>query len=175
MEDSPSDVLLATEALQDAQIANRLHIVRDGVAAIAFLRRPAPHADAPRPDLIFLDLNLPKKDGREVLAEIKEDPALRAIPVVVLTTSKAEEDVAMSYDHHANCYITKPVDLRDFDQRRPARSSPFGSPWYASAPSGRRTGTLIALLISKVSSFPASRSHRHGAGWLLCILSCSPP
>jgi two-component system, chemotaxis family, response regulator Rcp1 len=114
VEDSPTDVLLATEALDDVNVAHHLHVVRDGVAATAFLHRLDSYAGVPRPDLIVLDLNLPKKDGREVLAEIKEDPSLRAIPVVVLTTSKAEEDLSMSYAHHANCYITKPFDFERF-------------------------------------------------------------
>ena len=111
VEDSATDVLLAKEALDDAKIPNHLHVVREGVAATAFLHRVDSYADAPRPDLILLDLNLPKKDGREVLAEIKEDPSLRAIPVVVLTISKAEEDLSSSYAHRANCYITKPFDF----------------------------------------------------------------
>lgn len=114
VEDSPTDVLLAMEALDDAKIANNLHVVRDGVAAIEFLQRFGSFADVPRPDLILLDLNLPKKDGREVLAEIKEDPSLRLIPVVVLTTSKADEDVTISYAHRANCFVTKPLDFERF-------------------------------------------------------------
>lgn len=114
VEDSPTDVLLATEALQHAKLINNLHVVRDGVDALAFLERKGPYTDAPRPDLILLDLNLPRKDGREVLAEIKINPALKHIPVVVLTTSKADEDVLEAYGHHANCYITKPVDFAQF-------------------------------------------------------------
>ncbi len=114
VEDSPADVDLTREALEDAKVSNNLHVVADGVEALAFLRREGPYAEAPRPDLILLDLNLPKKDGREVLAEIKADPALRRIPVVVLTTSEAEQDIVRSYDLHANCYITKPVDLDAF-------------------------------------------------------------
>ena len=114
VEDSPTDVLLATEALQHAKLINNLHVVKDGVAALEFLERKGPHASAPRPDLILLDLNLPRKDGRQVLAEIKADPVLKHIPVVVLTTSKAEEDVLEAYGHHANCYITKPVDFAQF-------------------------------------------------------------
>jgi two-component system, chemotaxis family, response regulator Rcp1 len=116
VEDSPTDVLLATEALEEANVANNLHVVRDGVAATAFLHSGEPYAGAPRPDLILLDLNLPRKDGRELLAEIKADPRLREIPVVVLTTSKADEDVVKSYMNHANCYITKPVDFEYFAQ-----------------------------------------------------------
>ena len=111
VEDSPGDVLLTRETLKDAKVLNHLSVVGDGEEAMAFLRRDAPHTDAPRPELILLDLNLPKKDGREVLAEIKGDSQLRRIPVVVLTTSAAEQDIAKSYDLHANCYITKPVDL----------------------------------------------------------------
>ena len=114
VEDSPTDVLLATEALQQAKLINNLHVARDGVEAIEFLERRGPHANAPRPDLILLDLNLPRKDGRQVLAEIKASAVLKQIPVVVLTTSKAEEDVLESYGHHANCYITKPVDFDQF-------------------------------------------------------------
>jgi two-component system, chemotaxis family, response regulator Rcp1 len=114
VEDSPSDVDLTKEALGEAKVLNHLHVVGDGVAALSFLRREGPYASAPAPDLILLDLNLPKKDGREVLAEIKADPALRRIPVVILTTSQADEDILQSYDLHANCYVTKPVDLDQF-------------------------------------------------------------
>jgi CheY-like chemotaxis protein len=102
------------EALKEGKVSNRLSVAYDGVEALAFLRREGKYAEAPRPDLILLDLNLPRKDGREVLAEIKKDESLRRIPVVVLTTSKAEEDVLRSYDLHASCYITKPVDLDQF-------------------------------------------------------------
>lgn len=116
VEDSPGDIRLTREALRDTKIANHLHIVNDGEAAMAFLRRQPPYENAPVPDLVLLDLNLPKKDGREVLAEVKGDPALRRIPVVVLTTSQAEQDIARSYDLHANCYVTKPVDLDQFVQ-----------------------------------------------------------
>lgn len=114
VEDNPGDVRLTIEALKEGKVRNNLSVVKDGVEALAFLRREGPFAGATRPDLILLDLNLPKKDGREVLAEIKEDGALRRIPVVVLTTSKAEEDILRTYDLHANCYITKPVDLEQF-------------------------------------------------------------
>ena len=114
VEDSPGDVRLTQEVFKDAKIANRLHVATDGVEALAFLRRQAPFEDAPRPDLILLDLNLPKMDGREVLEEIKQDSALQRIPVVVLTTSSAERDVLKCYDNHANCYITKPIDLDQF-------------------------------------------------------------
>jgi len=114
VEDSPADVRLTQEALREARVMNTLHVARDGVAALAFLRRQGPHAACPRPHLILLDLNLPKKDGREVLAEIKQDHDLKRIPVVVLTTSKAEEDILRSYDLHANAYVTKPVDLTRF-------------------------------------------------------------
>lgn len=114
IEDSPTDVLITQEALEQAKVLNRLHIVEDGVAALSFLRREEEYANVPRPDLILLDLNLPKKDGREVLAEIKTDPKLKMIPVVVLTTSKAEEDILRAYGLHANCYITKPVDFPQF-------------------------------------------------------------
>ncbi|MDD5560245.1 response regulator [Candidatus Methylomirabilis sp.] len=114
VEDNPADVRLTQEALKDGKLLNSLSIVGDGVEAIAFLRRQGKYADAPRPDLILLDLNLPKKDGREVLAEIKTDETLKSIPVVVLTVSKAEEDILKTYKLHANCYITKPVDLDQF-------------------------------------------------------------
>ena len=114
IEDSPTDALLVQEALDHAKVLNRLHVVEDGVAAMAFLRRQGPYADAPRPGLILLDLNLPKKDGREVLAEIKADENLKIIPIVVLTTSKAEEDVFKAYGLYANCYITKPMDFSRF-------------------------------------------------------------
>jgi CheY-like chemotaxis protein len=114
VEDNAADVRLTREALKDAKVRNRLHVAADGVEAMAFLRREGRHADAPRPDLVLLDLNLPKKDGREVLEEIKEDPELQNIPVVILTTSQAEEDVLRSYQLHANAYVTKPVDLERF-------------------------------------------------------------
>jgi CheY-like chemotaxis protein len=116
VEDSPGDVRLTQEALREGKVRNHLHVAEDGVEALAFLRREGKYVDAVRPDLILLDLNLPKKDGREVLAEIKEDPDLKCIPVVVLTTSKDEADIARTYALHANCYITKPVDLDQFLQ-----------------------------------------------------------
>ena len=114
VEDSPADVRLTREALKEAKVLNALHVVQDGIAALAFLRKQGQYAASPRPDLILLDLNLPKKDGREVLAEIKQDEDLKRIPVVVLTTSRAEEDIVRSYDLHANAYVTKPVDLAQF-------------------------------------------------------------
>ncbi len=114
VEDNVGDVELTREGLSAAKVNNNLSVVMDGVEAIAFLRREGRYADAPRPDLILLDLNLPKKDGREVLSEIKSDEALCIIPVIVLTTSKADEDIMKSYKHHANGYITKPVDFSDF-------------------------------------------------------------
>jgi len=114
VEDNPGDARLTLEALKEGKVLNHVSVVPDGVEAMAFLRRQGPYADAPRPNLILLDLNLPKKDGREVLAEIKADPDLKRIPVVILTTSQAEEDIARTYDLHANCYITKPVDLDKF-------------------------------------------------------------
>ena len=114
VEDNPGDARLTKEALKENKVRNNLSVVEDGVEAMAFLRQADEYADAPRPDLVLLDLNLPKKDGREVLAEIKEDQNLKHIPVVVLTTSKAEEDIIKSYNLHANCYITKPVDLNQF-------------------------------------------------------------
>lgn len=114
VEDSDADIRLTIEALKESKVSNRLHIVRDGEEAMEFLRRRGEYADAPFPDLILLDLNLPRKDGREVLAEIKSDHELKQIPVVILTTSKAEEDVLKAYRLHANCYVTKPVDLEQF-------------------------------------------------------------
>lgn len=114
VEDNPGDVRLTQEVLKDGRVRNNMSVVMDGVDAISFLQQTGEYADAPRPDIILLDLNLPKKDGREVLAEIKADPDLKNIPVVVLTTSSAEQDVFRSYDLHANCYITKPVDLDQF-------------------------------------------------------------
>ena len=114
VEDSPDDVILTRESLLEAKLQINLSVVGDGVKAMSFLRREGRYADAPRPDLILLDLNLTKKDGREVLAEIKSDDVLKLIPVVVLTTSQAEEDVLKAYSLHANCYITKPVDLTQF-------------------------------------------------------------
>ena len=114
VEDSPGDVRLTQEAFKDAKVHISLHVASDGAEAMAFLERKGEHSDAPRPDLILLDLNLPKKDGREVLEEIKQSPTLKSIPVVVLTTSASEEDILRSYLLHANCYITKPVDLDGF-------------------------------------------------------------
>jgi CheY-like chemotaxis protein len=116
VEDSPTDALLAQEALRGADIPHNIHLVEDGEEALAFLHGEGPYAHAPRPDLILLDLNLPKKGGQEVLAEIKTDPALKDIPVVVLTTSQDAGDVSKAYDLHANCYITKPVDFLQFTE-----------------------------------------------------------
>lgn len=114
VEDSPTDVLITREALAEVKVFNTLHVVEDGVEALAFLRREGRYAGAPRPGLIILDLNLPRKSGREVLAEIKTDPDLQVIPVVVLTTSQAEEDVVKAYGLHANCYVVKPMDFVRF-------------------------------------------------------------
>ena len=114
VDDNPGDVRLTREALKEGKVRNELHVVQDGVEALAFLRRQGNYRDAIRPDLVLLDLNLPRKNGREVLAEIKADPDLRRIPVVILTTSQAETDIVKAYDLHANCYITKPVDLDQF-------------------------------------------------------------
>jgi len=114
VEDNPGDVRLTIEALKDGKIHNHLSHVTDGEEALAFLRRQGPYAQAPRPDLILLDLNLPKKDGREVLKEIKQEKDLKRIPVVILTTSTAEKDIIKTYDLHANCYINKPVDFDQF-------------------------------------------------------------
>ncbi|AHH96287.1 response regulator [Kutzneria viridogrisea] len=114
VEDDPGDALMTREAFEHHKIRNTLHVVADGVQALQFLRREEPYADAPRPGMVLLDLNLPRKDGREVLAEIKSDETLRSIPVVVLTTSEAEEDILRSYNLHANAYVTKPVDFDRF-------------------------------------------------------------
>lgn len=114
VEDNPADVRLTLEMLGEAKIRNHVSVMTDGQAALAYLRREDEHAAAPRPDLILLDLHLPKKNGQEVLLEIKADPDLRRIPVVVLTSSKDEQDILRSYDLHANCYVTKPVDLEQF-------------------------------------------------------------
>lgn len=114
VEDDPGDVLMTQEAFEHHKIRNSLHVVSDGAEALQFVRREPPYEDMPRPGLILLDLNLPKKDGREVLAEIKADPELRTIPIVVLTTSEAEEDIVRSYSLHANAYVTKPVDFDRF-------------------------------------------------------------
>jgi chemotaxis family two-component system response regulator Rcp1 len=114
VEDSPGDVRLTREAFKDAKMHINLHVASDGAEAMAFLGREGEHANSVRPDLILLDLNLPKKDGREVLAELKQNPILKSIPVVILTTSASETDIQGSYEQHANCYITKPVDLEGF-------------------------------------------------------------
>lgn len=114
VEDNPGDARLTLEAFKEGRVLNHLTVINDGAEALEYLRREGPHADAKQPDLVLLDLNLPKKDGREVLAEVKSDARLRNIPVVVLTTSAAPEDVKKAYGEHANCYITKPVDLEQF-------------------------------------------------------------
>jgi two-component system response regulator len=114
VEDNPGDVRLTKEALKDAKVLNDIYVARDGVEAMEFMHREGSFANVPIPDLILLDLNLPRKDGREVLAEIKKDPKLKHIPIVVLTTSKADEDIIKTYNLHANAYITKPVDINRF-------------------------------------------------------------
>ena len=114
VEDDPGDVLMTQEAFADHKLANNLHVVTNGEEALLFLRKQGEYADKPTPDLVLLDLNLPRRDGREVLAEVKSDPVLRRLPVVVLTTSDAEEDVLRSYDLHANAYVQKPVDFTNF-------------------------------------------------------------
>ncbi len=114
VEDNPGDVRLTLEAFKENKLYSNMYVVGDGIEALAFLRQEGKYANAPRPGLILLDLNLPKKDGREVLAEIKGDPDLKRIPVVILTTSAAEEDILRTYNLHANCYVTKPVDLDQF-------------------------------------------------------------
>jgi two-component system, chemotaxis family, response regulator Rcp1 len=114
VEDNPGDVRLTREALKEAKVRNRLSVAGDGVEALAYLRREGAYSAAPRPDIVLLDLNLPRKDGRQVLAEVKADPELRRIPIVILTTSKAEEDILKTYDLHANCFITKPVGFDQF-------------------------------------------------------------
>lgn len=114
VEDNEPDLDLTMEALQSGKLRNRIHVARDGIEALEFLRRQGKHASAPRPHLVLLDLNMPRMDGRETLAEIKKDPDLQSIPVVVLTTSKSEEDIARSYELQCNCYVNKPVDLQQF-------------------------------------------------------------
>jgi CheY-like chemotaxis protein len=114
VEDSPTDVIITREAFAEFRVLNKLHVVEDGVEAMAYLRHQGEYATATRPDLVLLDLNLPRKNGREVLVEIKSDPALKSIPVVVLTTSQSESDVLEAYDHYANCYIVKPVGFENF-------------------------------------------------------------
>jgi CheY-like chemotaxis protein len=114
VEDNPGDVRLTQEALKDSKVRNNLNILGDGISALAFLHRETPFQDAPRPDIILLDLNLPRMDGREVLSRIKADPDLKRIPVVVITSSEAEQDILKTYDLHVNCYVTKPVDLDQF-------------------------------------------------------------
>jgi CheY-like chemotaxis protein len=114
VEDNPGDVRLTVEAMREGEVPNNIEVVNDGVEAIAYLRKEGKYAGKTRPDMIVLDLNLPRKDGREVLSEIKQDPSLRRIPVMVLTTSEAEQDIQRVYDLHANCYITKPVNLEQF-------------------------------------------------------------
>jgi len=114
VEDNPGDVRLTKEALKTHKVQNNLHVVNDGEEAMMFLRKQGQYKDAPRPDIILLDLNLPKKDGREVLADIKSDPSLKTIPVVIITSSEAEQDVIKSYNLNANCYVTKPVNLDQF-------------------------------------------------------------
>ena len=114
VEDSPGDVRLTREALKEGKVRNNLNVVSDGVEAMEYLRRQGKYIDALRPDIVLLDLNMPRKDGREVLAEMKADDRLRRIPVVILTTSEAEQDILKTYDLHANCYLTKPVDLDQF-------------------------------------------------------------
>jgi CheY-like chemotaxis protein len=116
VEDSPADILLTREAFEHNKIVNAIHVVEDGIQAIDFLYKRGAYASAPRPDLILLDLNLPRKNGREVLAEIKADPDLRSIPIVVLTTSSADEDILRAYDLNANCYVVKPVGFDNFMQ-----------------------------------------------------------
>jgi CheY-like chemotaxis protein len=114
IEDNPGDVRLTVEALKESKIINNLNVVDDGIEALSYLQKEGIYKDKPRPDLIILDLNLPKKDGREVLGEIKSEDSLKQIPIVILTTSEAEEDIIKSYELHANCYITKPVNMEQF-------------------------------------------------------------
>ena len=114
VEDNPGDVRLTVEALRDAKVANELHVVGNGEEAIDFLRQQGKHVDAPRPDIVLLDLNLPRLDGRDVLSDIKSDPSLATIPIIVLTSSTAEADIQRSYELHANCFISKPVDFSEF-------------------------------------------------------------
>jgi CheY-like chemotaxis protein len=138
VEDNEGDARLAIEALKEAKVRNNLNWVKDGVEALAYLRKEGDYADRTRPDVIVLDLNLPKKDGREVLAEIKQDDDLKRIPVVILTVSEAEEDILKTYNLHANCYITKPLDLSQFMRVVQAIES-FWLTIVKLPPSGRRT------------------------------------
>jgi two-component system, chemotaxis family, response regulator Rcp1 len=153
VEDSPGDVRLTQEAFREANRAIQLHVANDGVEAMAFLRQQGPHAMAPRPDLILLDLNLPKMDGREVLAHIKEDDGLKTIPTVILTTSEAEADIVKSYELQANCYLSKPVELDAFEAlvksindfwltkaKLPQRPSAFPLRRPSELPQSRRSG-----------------------------------
>lgn len=114
VEDNPADARLVREVMRDSKVLNEIHWVGDGVEALAFLRRQGKYADAPRPNLVFLDLNMPRKDGREVLREVKTDSELRRIPIVVMTSSQTEEDIARAYEQHANCYVRKPIDFEQF-------------------------------------------------------------
>ncbi|MGA8543140.1 MAG: response regulator [Thermoplasmata archaeon] len=116
VEDNPADARLVREVMRDSKVLNEIQWVPDGVEALAYLRRQGKYANAPRPNLIFLDLNMPRKDGREVLREVKADTDLRRIPIVVMTSSQAEEDIARAYDHHANCYVRKPIDFAQFHE-----------------------------------------------------------
>jgi len=116
IEDNPADARLVREVMRDSKILNEIQWVPDGVEALAFLRRQGKYASSPRPNIIFLDLNMPRKDGRDVLREVKADAGLRSIPIVVMTSSQAEEDIARAYDQHANCYVRKPIDFAQFHE-----------------------------------------------------------
>jgi two-component system, chemotaxis family, response regulator Rcp1 len=116
VEDNPADARLVREVMRDSKMLNEIHWVPDGVEAMAFLRRQGKYSDSPRPNIMFLDLNMPRKDGREVLREVKSDSELRRIPIVVMTSSQAEEDIARAYDQHANCYVRKPIDFKQFHE-----------------------------------------------------------
>jgi two-component system, chemotaxis family, response regulator Rcp1 len=116
IEDNPADARLVREVMRDSKIINEISWVPDGVEALAFLRKQGKYVNSPRPNLIFLDLNMPRKDGRDVLREVKADPGFRSIPVVVMTSSQAEEDIARAYDQHANCYVRKPIDFQQFHE-----------------------------------------------------------
>jgi chemotaxis family two-component system response regulator Rcp1 len=133
-EDNPADVRLMREMLKESSVRTELHVVPDGEEAVAYLRKRGKYADSPRPTLVLLDLNMPRRDGRSVLREVKADPELKRIPVIVLTTSQSEEDIRQSYDAHANCYVRKPTDFKDLQ----AIFSKFESFWFTAAelPSG---------------------------------------
>ena len=157
VEDNPGDVRLTQEALRESKILNEPHVVQDGEEAMNFLRQNGQYANAPRPGLILLDLNLPKKDGREVLAEIKSDEQLKSIPVVILTTSNAEVDIIKTYENHANCFITKPVNLEQFL----TIVKSIESFWFSIVQLPTHATTVYQTLRQSIPSQETSESYRH--------------